>query len=94
MSGLEIAASVAAIVSAFSGATSLFRSWRNDRRKSKKAVSAARDEDLETSLVKGERRTREEYDADYAKLGRAFAIGDGIFPQSFLVKLFEEMFRF
>lgn len=78
MSGLEIAASVAAIVSAFTGATNLFRSWRSSRRnKARASSSAPRDTDVETSLVRGSQRTQQEYDADYARLGRVFAVGDG-----------------
>ena len=74
MSGLEVVALVAGIVSAFAGSASLFREWREKRKERK---SQAQNANLQRSLTSGGSQVQGEYDQDFARLGRRFAVGDG-----------------
>lgn len=69
MSGLEVAALVCAIVSAFTGAAELLR-----RRKAKKERKR---KEVEQSLELGPRKVRGEYERGAMGWGRRFAVGDG-----------------
>jgi hypothetical protein len=75
MSGLEIVAGVAAIVSAFDGSVTLYRSWRDKRRE---RLENAQNQNLERSLTIGGTTVQREYNTQFAKLGRQFAVGDGM----------------
>ncbi|KAJ9649467.1 hypothetical protein H2199_000242 [Coniosporium tulheliwenetii] len=85
MSGLKVAALVATIVAAFSGATTLIRSWRKDRKEEKGQTEkqvVADATSLEVVLKEGGPRVQSEYDRDFARLGEVFGRGDGM-PVSF-----------
>ena len=78
MLGLDIVAAVTGIVSAFSGATTLFRTWRKERQKKhREKESKAKLDSLAVSLFRNGPAIQEEYDAISARLGRVFALGDG-----------------
>lgn len=74
MSGLEVVALVAGIVSAYSGAASLFRNWRRDR---KERQQQKKNQHLNQALVKGSSDVQKTYDDDFRRLGQLFARGDG-----------------
>jgi hypothetical protein len=76
MSGLEIVAGVAAIVGAFNGSVTLYRSWRDKRRE---RLENAQNQNLERSLRIGGATVQREYDTHFARLGRQFAVGDGMY---------------
>jgi hypothetical protein len=74
MSGLEVVALVAAIVSAFASAEGLvakFRKKRLLRRMNKD------NEDTQLVLSSAGSRVQREYDTDFRRLGSQFAKGDG-----------------
>ena len=75
MSGIEVVALVAGIVSAFTGAGTLFRSWRRDR---KERQRQEKNQHLEQALVKGSSDVQKTYDDDFRRLGPMFARGDGM----------------
>ena len=78
MSGLEIAALVVAIASAFTGAATVFQGWQA-RKATKKAAKA-----LSQSLTVGAPQVNEKYNQHLKQLGNRFAKGDGnIFLHSF-----------
>lgn len=83
MPGLEIVAGVAAIVSAFNGSVTLYRSWRDKRRE---RLENAQNQNLERSLTTGGTTVQREYDTHFARLGRQFAVGDGIYLYFRLLK--------
>ena len=74
MSGLEVVGLVAAIVSAFTGGTDLFIKWRDRKRQRRRE---AENNNAELILRRGAPAVQNEYDADFRRLGRAFARGDG-----------------
>jgi preprotein translocase subunit SecA len=74
MSGIEIVAGVAAIVTAFNGSVKLYRSWKEKR---KERLEAKENQNLEQSLTIGGTTVQREYDSHFAKLGPKFAVGDG-----------------
>ena len=74
MSGIEVVAAVAGIVSAYTGATALFQKWRRKR----KAKKESKSEEVDTSLSKGGPLVQRHYDEGFAKIGKAFAKGDGM----------------
>jgi hypothetical protein len=76
MSGIEIVVGIAAIVSAFNGSVTLYRSWRDKRRE---RLENMQNRNLERSLTIGGTTVQGEYDKHFAKLGRQFAAGDGEF---------------
>ena len=71
MSGLEIAALVVAIASAFTGAATVFQGWQA-RKETKKAAKA-----LSHSLTVGAPQVHEKYSQHLKQLGNKFAKGDG-----------------
>lgn len=74
MSGIEVAALVAAIISAFSGAHGLiskFKKKRRERRLNKQ------NENAELALTSAGSRVQHAYDVDFRRLGSKFAKGDG-----------------
>ncbi|KAF4625296.1 hypothetical protein G7Y89_g12873 [Cudoniella acicularis] len=73
MSGIEIVAGVAAVVQAFNGSVTLYRSWRDKRRE---RLENAQNQNLERSLTIGGTTVQREYDGHFARLGREFAVGD------------------
>ena len=75
MSGLEVLALLAAIVSAFTGGSELFMKWRA-RRRERKALK--QNDAVGTILRRGAPEVKAEYDRDFARLGRVFARGDGM----------------
>nr|OQO23409.1 hypothetical protein B0A51_11941 [Rachicladosporium sp. CCFEE 5018] len=78
MSGLEvlaIPALVASVISAFSGATSLYRAWRKDRRE---RLDMIQNEELQSLVSTSGGRVQQEYDVDFRRMGRKFAEGDDI----------------
>lgn len=85
-SKMKVALLTAAIVSAFAGATTLLRSWRNDRQARRQARRRPRGEQaadgassLAVVLQDGGPRVQSEYDRDFARLGEIFGRGDGKF---------------
>ena len=77
MSGLEVVATVAAIVSAYAGAGTLLHIWRKKRRTKKAALLTPQYQTADTSLAQGGSRVQKTYDDDFARLGAKFARGDG-----------------
>jgi hypothetical protein len=71
---LAIAGSVAAIISAFRDAQEMFRTWKKKRRQRNEA---GRPDSYERSLDTGSSLIKRDYDSHYARLGSAFARGDG-----------------
>lgn len=71
---LETIAAVAAIVGCFQAASSFYQT-RKGRKEAKKR--AENDESVEKSLSLGRIRSQDEYNRDFARLGRKFAVGDG-----------------
>jgi hypothetical protein len=80
---------VCAIISAYTGAVSLFHA-RKERKEKQKEVEVS----LEQSLISSPPRVQGEYDRDFARLGQVFATGDGkICPSnSLLVSFAHKMF--
>lgn len=74
MSGFEVVALVAGIVSAFSGATGLYRTWRKDKKERREKKANQR---LEGRLDGHGKEVQRAYDDDFRRLGAAFARGDG-----------------
>ena len=77
MSGLEVAALVAGIISAYTGAATLYRKWRSDRQARRQQLQNER---LDQSLVQGRADVQARYDNDFRRLGAIFARGDGTSP--------------
>ena len=75
MSGMEVVALVAGIVSAFSGATNLYRSWRKDKKERREKKANQR---LEKVLGENGHQVQKSYDDDFRRLGAVFTRGDGI----------------
>jgi len=74
MSGIEVVAAVAGIVSAFAGSKSLYYTWR-DRRVERKASKP--NKEMEVSLAKGRSNVQSGYDVGFARIGKPFEVGDG-----------------
>jgi hypothetical protein len=70
MLGLE----AVGIVYAFTGATKLLIEWKTKRRERNKKTQNV---ELQASLTLGGAQVQNEYDQDFARLGRLFAVGDG-----------------
>ena len=79
MSGLEIAAAIATIISALNRSVTLYRSWRD---KWGERLENAQNRNLERSLTIGGTAVLREYDGYFARQGRKFAIGDGEYLHS------------
>lgn len=76
MSGLEVAGSVAAIISVFVGVASFLQERK--KRKAGKAPTKRKEIDLlKLAVVSAPRQIRQEYEYDLAKIGGRFASGDG-----------------
>jgi hypothetical protein len=81
MSGLEIAAAVAGIVSAFISVDDAIRKFRQRRKEKKQSLlsTAQKAENtLLTTLHNGPTSINNEYNRDLARIGPAFANGDGM----------------
>lgn len=76
MSGLEVVAAVAGIVSAFTGSTKLFTERRDKRRERRKEKQ---NEAAQLLLRDGGPQVQSEYERDFARLGDVFAKGDRMF---------------
>jgi hypothetical protein len=73
MSGLEVFAVIAGIISAYIGAHIVFQDWRKareSRRRNKQNLK------LNKSLVVGSSIIQHTYDEHFARLGNRFAVGD------------------
>jgi hypothetical protein len=73
MSGLEVVAVIAGIISAYTGAHIVFQNWRQareSRRRNKQNLK------LNKSLVVGSSTIQHTYDEHFARLGQRFAVGD------------------
>jgi hypothetical protein len=85
MSGLEIAAGIAGIISAFVTVGRAIRAYQKSREKKKLALLAAA-KTAETRLINavdtGPQRIKHEYDGSLTRIGPAFAKGDGNSPSS------------
>jgi hypothetical protein len=79
MSGLEVVALVVGIVSAFSGTASFLRELKK-KRKDKSAHKSERIQRLQKALCLAPPEIQQEYDQDFARIGRRFAVGDGESP--------------
>lgn len=77
MSGLEVVALVAAVVSSFAGGKELFSAGRRHRQKKRAKKQHHDDKKMEASMVKGKSKVQNKYDEDFRKLGERFAKGDG-----------------
>ena len=75
MSGLEVIAAVTGIISAFTASVKMFQDWREKKKQRKRDSQNA---ELALSLASGGRAVQQEYDQHFARLGRRFAMGDGI----------------
>ncbi|PMD40909.1 hypothetical protein L207DRAFT_583082 [Hyaloscypha variabilis F] len=73
MSGIEIVAGVAAVVTAFNGSVKLYQGWKEKR---KERLERKENQNLERSLTIGGETVQKEYDGHFAKLGPEFAVGD------------------
>jgi hypothetical protein len=78
MDPISIAGLVCAIVSAFTGAASLFKERKASKKeKAEKEKGAAA---LRKSLAVAPPQVQREYDQDFSRIGQPFAIGDGKKP--------------
>ncbi|USP73652.1 hypothetical protein yc1106_00926 [Curvularia clavata] len=81
MSGLEVVAAIAAVISAFHGGSELLKHVRK-KRSARKTRSSAQQEweeaQLQASLVAGEQQIGQHYDRDQRELGDLVRIGDDI----------------
>jgi cation transport ATPase len=76
MSGLEVAALVAAIVSAFVG-TASFLQERKKRKAEKAARKRSEMDKLQLAVMSAPYQIRQEYEYDIVRIGGRFASGDG-----------------
>ena len=80
MSGLEVTAVVASIISAFGSGMDIFKRMRakqKAKKRSQKEVPPTREESqLQESLHRNPRAIRAEYDRSVARHGRSFEVGD------------------
>jgi hypothetical protein len=74
MSGIEVAVGIATIASTFMTGADLLKRWWNRRKQKKNALIESQ---LDTSLTTSGPMVKREYDGYAARIGRAFAIGDG-----------------
>jgi hypothetical protein len=83
MSGLEIVACIAGLVSAFVAVGEAIRAFKRERKEKKLAIQLAA-ENAEMQLIKtldeGPPRIQDEYERDLLRIGAAFQSGDGIPP--------------
>ena len=85
MSGLEVVVAVANIVAGFGAGLELFRRWKKKRDR-RIFCGSSNGSDVETSLDGSGALVQQEYDQDFGRLGRRFAVGDGMYslPESLL----------
>ena len=76
MSGVEVAALVATVVSAFAASIDLVRKYKK-KKLQKKTATPTEAVTVEESLARGPPRIQSEYDRDFSLLGPRFAQGDG-----------------
>jgi hypothetical protein len=79
VSGIEVIAAVAAIVSAFHGGSELLKHIKARRRKSRQAQRQVLEEKLQESLVLGEQQIDSRYAQDMRDFGDLMRVGDGEF---------------
>jgi len=80
MSGLEIAAGVAGIVSAFCAVGTIVKNARRQRKEKEKALQAEAfkaEQRLVVTIDKGPPAINREYDQNFVRLGERFRRGDG-----------------
>ena len=87
MHGLKVGALVAAIVSAYSNAASLVKEWMETK---KERLLETTNENLQQSLTTGCLQVQTTYDADFARLGRVFAMGDGVSTCAFVIHMIQQ----
>jgi hypothetical protein len=98
MSGLEVVASIAAIVSGFASGYDMFRDWQEKRRRVKKTKqkgekkTKSRSEEIEEKLRDTGQLIRQEYNRDFNRLGMRFAVGDGKAPYKCLCSIQHPLF--
>ena len=71
MSGIEVVAVVAGIVSGFGASVTMFQQWKARNAKKKEA------QESETALSESGPLVQKEYNHDVKRLGKKFAVGDG-----------------
>ena len=78
MSGLEVTGVVSSIISAFDSCMELFKRMRakRKRQRQKSAKLTEEEQDLHSSLQRGPREIRAEYDRGVTRLGHRFEVGD------------------
>ena len=79
MSGLEVVALVVGIVSAFSGTASFLRELKK-KKKDESSHKSVRIQRLQKAVELAPPEIQQEYDNDFARIGRRFAVGDGEVP--------------
>ncbi|KAF2828877.1 hypothetical protein CC86DRAFT_404751 [Ophiobolus disseminans] len=77
MSGLEVVALVAAIISAFSGTASYLKE-RKKRKEEKAEAKRKAMQSLELAVISAPPQIQVEYDRDFTRIGAKFASGDSI----------------
>ncbi|KAI4956413.1 hypothetical protein J4E91_000624 [Alternaria rosae] len=75
MSGLEVVALVVGIVSAFSGTASFLRELKK-KKKDESSQKPIRIQRLQKAVELAPPEIQQEYDHDFARIGRRFAVGD------------------
>jgi hypothetical protein len=79
MSGLEVVAAVAAVISAFHGGSELLKAIKAKRRKSREGQQEFEVKQLQDSFVSGEQQISLRYEQDRREFGDLMRIGDGMF---------------
>jgi hypothetical protein len=77
MSGIEVVAAIAAIISAFHGGAELLKHVKGKRRKSRQAQQEFEEKQLQDSLLSGEQQIGFRYAQDMREFGDLIRIGDG-----------------
>jgi hypothetical protein len=78
MSGLEVVAAVAAVISAFHGGSELLKAIKAKRRKSREGQQEFEVKQLQDSFVSGEQQISLRYEQDRREFGDLMRIGDGM----------------
>lgn len=76
MSGLEVVAAVAAVVSAFHGGAELLKHIKTKRRQARQARQEFEEDQLQSSLETGEKQITQHYDQDMRQYGDLMRVGD------------------
>jgi len=77
MSGLEIVATIAGIVSAITAVGGAIKQARSKRKSALKSATQKLETQLITTLNNGPPRINGEYNSDVARIGPSFSRGDG-----------------